>query len=45
MPTKNFKSNSSLGKSLINKQHAKKPKGKTAEGYVVHTTEITDHKP
>lgn len=39
MPQKNFKSNTSLGKSLINKQHSKKPKDFDSEGFKVHTTD------
>jgi hypothetical protein len=45
MPTKLFKSNASLGKTLMNKQsQARKPKIQAAEGFKQHTTELIDIK-
>lgn len=46
MPSKNFKSNQSLGKSLINKQcKARKPNNPAAEGFKQHVTEVVEAKP
>jgi len=42
MPTKKHKSNSSLGKSLVNKMQAKVPKNLDDEGFKVHTTDIRE---
>ena len=40
MPTKNYKSNKSLGKALMNKTGVSKSQKYDPEGHKVHTTDL-----